>query len=77
MRSSHARRFVPGVNERQLRNARAYVSCTRSSASSFEPSEVACDAEDLVGERKRLFLEADAVAGLRGDAVSRQASPLP
>ena len=38
MRSSHARRFVPGVNERQLRNARAYVSCIRSSASSREPT---------------------------------------
>src|ERR687891_1739292 len=34
MRRSHARKFVPGVYERQLRNARAYVSCTRSSASS-------------------------------------------
>ena len=38
MRSSQARRFVPGVYERQLRNARAYVSCIRSSASSREPT---------------------------------------
>src|SRR6188474_3666062 len=38
MRRSHARRFVPGVNDLQLRNALAYVSCTRSSASSREPT---------------------------------------
>src|SRR5579883_986518 len=38
MRSSHARRFVPGVNERHERNALAYVSWTRSSASSFDPT---------------------------------------
>src|SRR5215208_3327296 len=38
MRSSHARRFVPDVYCRQLRNARAYVSWTRSSASSREPT---------------------------------------
>src|SRR5205085_3759142 len=36
MRSSHARRFVPGVYDRHDRNARAYVSCTSSSASSRE-----------------------------------------
>src|SRR3954463_291174 len=38
IRRSHARRFVPGVNERQLRKALAYVSCIRSSASSREPT---------------------------------------
>ena len=34
IRRSQARRFVPGVYDCQLRNALAYVSCTRSSASS-------------------------------------------
>jgi hypothetical protein len=34
IRSSQARMFVPGWNERQLRKARAYVSCISSSASS-------------------------------------------
>src|SRR5215210_753022 len=38
IRKSHARRFVPGWNDRQLRKARAYVSWTRSSASSREPT---------------------------------------
>src|SRR3954449_11674478 len=37
MRSSHARRFVPGVYERHDLNARAYVSWTSSSASSRDP----------------------------------------
>src|SRR5215204_908174 len=36
MRRSQARRFVPGVKDCQLRNARAYVSCIRSSASSLD-----------------------------------------
>ena len=66
MRSSHARRFVPGVYDFQLRNARAYVSCTRSSASSRDGAQMARDAIDLVGKRKRFLLEADAIPRLRG-----------
>ena len=64
IRSSQARRFVPGVYECQLRNARAYVSCIRSSASSRRPDEPSGDAVDLITELKRLLLESHAVACL-------------
>ena len=60
---SHARRFVPGVYERQLRKARAYVSCTRSSASS-RSGRGGGRRDNLVGQLERLLLEAHAVARL-------------
>ena len=74
MRRSQARRFVPGVNERQLRNARAYVSCTRSSASSRVDDEPPRHAVDLIRELERLLLEPDAVARLRCQLAGRSVS---
>src|SRR5215218_6304348 len=58
MRRSQARRLVPGVNELQLRKARAYVSWTRSSASSrLETSRRAtrytCSASSSTSSSKR------------------------
>ncbi len=70
IRKSHARRFVPGSNERQLRNARAKVSWTRSSASSRVGARRLRHPVDLVGQLERLLFEAHALERLPGKPPS-------
>ena len=61
IRKSHARRFVPGVKERRLRNARVGLlhEVLGLLARRDEPPR---DAVDLVRELERLLLEAHAIA---------------
>ena len=45
----------------QLRKARAYVSCIKSSASSLEPRDATGHSVHLICKRKRFLLESDAI----------------
>ena len=74
MRSNHARRFVPGVNDLQLRNALAYVSCTRSSAS-HATRPVASQPGTPDRRARGRLLEARTVASFGRDPPRRSRGP--
>ena len=70
MRSSHARRFVPGL-VRAPASERARVRLLDEIVGVLaRAGEMARDAVHLVGERERLLLEAHAVASARSDTRS-------